>query len=234
MLSPLERYQRYPLSHCEANLNLFQKYTVQSHGIWERIRSAFAVDPTRSTGVPLNLQFRNPTPGANPPSQYDDPVTVPSGDIAENPYYKRDIRRSYPKSSVLSQADVVGLLTVGSKATPKEGSLQVGEAGTRQLVELTKTGEQRGLSAFFEDSKANGILDPKGLPPSPTGLHQQSADGMRAYTYDKESGYPDKYVFILSDTPIELTNVAGTLVGYLDDHHSEVVTVGRHTKLQMI
>lgn len=199
MLLLSERCERYPLPHCQPNLNLFQKYTVQSHGIWERIRRAFAVDPTRSTGVPLNLQFRNPTPGANEPTLYDDPVTVPSGDIAENPYYKRDIRRSYPKTSVLSQADVVGLLTVGSKATPKEGSLQAGEAGTRQLVELTKTGEQRGLSAFFEDNKANGILDPKGLPPSPTGLHHQSADGMRAYTYDKEGGFPAKYVFMLSD-----------------------------------
>ena len=169
-----------------------QKYTVHSHGIWDRIRRAFAVDPTRSTGVPINAQFRKPPPGANPPEAYDDPVTVPSGDIAENPYYKRDIRRSYPRLSVIKQADVVGLLSVGSRSRPKDDVLQLGDAGPKQLVQMKKDGEERGLSAYIAKHKASNILDAKGLPPFPSGLSSESAAGTRRYTMDRESGYPEE------------------------------------------
>ncbi|EEQ27357.1 NADH-ubiquinone oxidoreductase kDa subunit [Microsporum canis CBS 113480] len=132
-----------------------QKYTVQSYGIWERIRRAFAVDPTRSNGVPLNAQFRNPAPGALEPQTYDDPVTIPAADIADNPYWKRDVRRAYPQVSVVKQADVVGLLTYGSKAEPKD-SLLAGEAGTQQLVQTQQTAEERGLAAHFQEKASSG------------------------------------------------------------------------------
>ena len=56
-----------------------QKQTLQSHGIWERIRRTFAIDPDRSNGVPLNPHFRNPPPGSNDPQGYTDPVTTPAG-----------------------------------------------------------------------------------------------------------------------------------------------------------
>ncbi|RYC63499.1 NADH dehydrogenase/NADH:ubiquinone reductase (H(+)-translocating) [Xylaria longipes] len=78
---------------------LSQKQTLESTGIWALVRRVFAVDPNRSSGVPLNPFFRNPTPGALDPLTYDDPVTLPAGDIADNPYWKRDARRSYPKLS---------------------------------------------------------------------------------------------------------------------------------------
>jgi hypothetical protein len=86
---------------------------------------------------------------------------VPAGDIAENPYWKRDVRRSYPKLSVVRQPDVVALLSVGSAAKPKEDKLQIGEAGKKQLVALKEEGE-KGLSAFFEKEKsmAQGVLGP--------------------------------------------------------------------------
>ena len=95
---------------------MMQKYTLQPTGIWAKIADWFQIDSGRSSGVPLNPLYRNPAPGGNDPKAYDDPVTVPAGDIAENPYWKRDIRRSYPRGSIVSQADVVALLTVGSKA----------------------------------------------------------------------------------------------------------------------
>ena len=145
-----------------------KKYTVQPTGIWAKINNFFAVDSGRSTGIPLNPQFRYPTPGGNDPLLYDDPVTVPAGDIAENPYWKRDVRRSYPKLSVVRQPDVVALLSVGSAAQPKEDKLQIGEAGKKQLVALKEEGE-KGLSAFFEKEKsmAAGVLGPNGMPPLP-------------------------------------------------------------------
>ncbi|KAL9604080.1 MAG: hypothetical protein Q9179_001969 [Wetmoreana sp. 5 TL-2023] len=173
-----------------------KKYTVRSTGIWDRIRRALAVDPNRSSGVPLNPQFRNPPPGANPPEAYDDPVTVPAGDIAENAYFRRDIRRSYPRPSVIKQADVVGLLSVGSKASPKEDVLQIGDAGTKQLVQVRQEGEERGLSVFFEREKTGvaGILGPNGMPPFPTGASRVSPEGGRKYVMDidRENGYPEE------------------------------------------
>ena len=116
----------------------------------------------------MNPTFRYPSPGAIDPNLYDDPVTVPAGDIAENPYWKRDVRRSYPKLSVVKQPDVVALLSVGSAAQPKEDKLQIGEAGKNQLVALKEEGE-KGLSAFFEKEKsaAKSVLGPNGMPPLP-------------------------------------------------------------------
>jgi hypothetical protein len=122
--------------------------------------------------VPLNPQFRNPPPGGNDPKEYTDPVTLPAADIAENPYWKRDVRRSYPKLSTVTQSDVVGLLTVGSAAAPKEDVLKIGEAGKTQLVEVKQEGE-KGLSAYFQQNKGvfKNVLGPNGMPPLPTTYH---------------------------------------------------------------
>ncbi len=154
------------------------------------------MDPDRSTGVPLNPQYRNPPPGSNPPEAYDDPVTIPSGDIAENAYYKRDIRRNYPRLSVINQADVVGLLSVGSKINPKESILQIGDAGAKQLVQVKQKGEEKGLSEFFQKDENNvaSIFGPDGLPPFPSGMSRVSPEGGRKYVMDadREEGFPEE------------------------------------------
>ncbi|KAI4160294.1 MAG: hypothetical protein LQ342_005886 [Letrouitia transgressa] len=172
-----------------------KKYTVQSTGIWDRIRRLLAVDPNRSSGVPLNPQFRNPPPGANPPQAYDDPVTVPAGDIADNAYFRRDIRRSYPRLSVVNQADVVGLLSVGSKADPKEDVLQIGDEGAKQLVEVKQEGE-KGLARYLEkeNQSLSNVLGANGMPPFPVGINRTSPQGGRKYVVDldRENGYPEE------------------------------------------
>ena len=101
-------------------------------------------------------------------------VTVPSGDLAENPYWKRDVRRQYPKLSIVKQPDVVGLLSVGSAANPKEDVLQIGDAGAKQLVTVKEEG-QKGLSAFFEKNKdlSASVLGAGGMPPLPASRHPQ-------------------------------------------------------------
>lgn len=145
-----------------------QKHTLQSTGIWETLRKAFALDPNRSNGVPLNPYFRNPTPGGLDPQTYDDPVTIPAGDIADNAYWKRDVRRSYPQLSVVNQGHAVSLLTVGSAAKPKVEL--IGEAGEQALVAAQKEGET-GLAAFFEKAPKDVAKDVfvDGLPPLPSG-----------------------------------------------------------------
>ncbi len=96
------------------------------------------------------------------------------------------MRRKYPQLSIVNQADVVGLLSVGSKASPKEDVLQIGEAGAKQLVQVKKEGQERGLAAVFEkDKKSMGsVLGANGLPPMPTALSRKPGgetvcDGLR-------------------------------------------------------
>lgn len=170
-----------------------QKYTLESKGIWDFVRRTLAVDPNRSSGVPLNSQFRLPTPGSNPPLAYDDPVTLPAGDIADNPYWKRDARRNYPQLSTVTQADAVSLLTVGSQAQPKDDVLQIGEAGAKQIVSVKEEGEKAGLAGYFEKNK-NGVasvLGANGLPPSPTNLNTVAKEQRSKYDLDEEHGYPE-------------------------------------------
>lgn len=97
---------------------------------------------------------------------------------------------------MVKQADVVGLLSVGSKVNPKENVLQIGDAGSKQLVQLNQEGEQKGLAAFFEKDKnvTAGIFGPDGLPPFPSGMSRASPVGGRKYVMDadREQGYPEE------------------------------------------
>ena len=169
----------------------FTKYTLQPKGFYGLINRFLAIDPNRSSGVPLNPTYRNPPPGANDPLTYDDPVTLPAADIAENPYWKRDVRRRYPQVSTVTQADAVALLEVGSVANPKQEL--IGEAGSKQLVAAQEAGTQ-GLSVAFEKNTglAKDVLGPGGMPPLPSGLHL-SGDGKRRYHLEEDQSYGDKY-----------------------------------------
>lgn len=151
-----------------------QKQTVQSAGIWERFRRIVAIDANRSNGVPLNPYFRNPTPGSNDPVAYEDPVTTPAADLADNPYWKRDVRRAYPQLSVVTQGDAVGLLTVGSAASPKVEL--IGEAGAKELVAVEEEG-QSGLAKLLEKKGGKAVAKDVlvgGLPPLPSGQNLAS------------------------------------------------------------
>jgi len=163
---------------------------VQPTGIWGWFYNILAVDPKRSSGVPLNPQFRNPPPGALDPNTYDDPTTVPAADLADNPYWKRDVRRRYAQLSTVKQGDVVALLTVGSKANPKDDVLQIGDAGAKQLVAVKQEGDEKGLAAFFEKQKSvsSSVLGPNGLPPLPTPTTQRQST-KAPYELIKEQSY---------------------------------------------
>ena len=168
-----------------------QKQTVQSTGIWEGLRKFLAIDPNRSNGVPLNPYYRNPAPGSEP-TPYDDPVTVPAGDIADNAYFKRDTRRAYPKLSVVNQADAVALLSVGSAAQPKVEL--IGEAGQKQLV-ATQEEAQAGLAKALEKASPKDVakdLFVNGLPPLPSGQSLSSGSwDVYKYKLSEEKSYPE-------------------------------------------
>ena len=96
----------------------------------------------------------------------------------------------------MNQADVVGLLTVGSRAQPKEDVLQIGDAGAKQLIHVKQEGEEKGLPALFErDNKSmTGIFGADGLPPFPSGMSRTSPMGGKKYVMDadREEGFPEE------------------------------------------
>lgn len=176
-------------------LSAAQRYTVQPKGFYAWINRILAIDPNRSSGVPLNPQFRFPAPASNDPMSYDDPVTIPAADLAENPYWKRDNRRRYPQLSTVTQADAVALLEVGSAANPKQEL--IGEAGSKQLVAAKEDG-LKGLAVAFEKNTGlvKDVLGPGGMPPMPTGQDVTGKNrGMRRYYLDASQSYPERYEY---------------------------------------
>lgn len=123
------------------------------------------IDPNRSTGVPLNDFYRRPSPGSIRAYDYHDPVTMPAADIAENPYWKRDVRRNYARTAVYAQNDIAGLLTVGNVKNPRIGK---GAEGEKQLVAVKEA--DKGILAKVLEERKELVKDEvltNGLPPLP-------------------------------------------------------------------
>lgn len=116
-----------------------------------------------------------------PAVQFTDPVSLPAGDIAENPFWQRDARRNYPQTSVFRQTDIAGLLTLGSAAAPR---IAAGGEGEKQLVAVQQDGT--GLVKLFEKGTVVGeVLAAKGMPPLP-------GPGT-TWVEDKTVGFPGEY-----------------------------------------
>ncbi|KAF5095478.1 hypothetical protein D0Z03_001822 [Geotrichum reessii] len=143
------------------------KYTVIPKGIWEKLRQTLTLVPNRSSGNPIVSRFRQPVPGSREEAHfYKDPATLPTNDIAENPYYARNHRINYPKTSHFDQATIAGLLTLGSAANPR---IADGNAGTQALTAVQQ-GEVKLTQALAESPKEiilGEILGSDGQPPVP-------------------------------------------------------------------
>ena len=69
---------------------------------------------------------------------------------------------------------MVGLLSFGSKSNPRDEVLQIGQAGTKQMVQVREEAEgSGGLSQYFEKRKGTATLADGGLPPLPTGMNRE-------------------------------------------------------------
>ncbi|KAF8798735.1 NUZM, NADH-ubiquinone oxidoreductase 21.3 kDa subunit [Phlegmacium glaucopus] len=83
-------------------------YHLSPKGFWKKFRDVVAVNPEISSGLPISTAHRYPPP-ASRPEKYSTPATMAS-DPAQNPYWKRDIRRAYPQLSVVTQSELSSLL----------------------------------------------------------------------------------------------------------------------------
>ncbi|KAH6913780.1 hypothetical protein BKA70DRAFT_1369231 [Coprinopsis sp. MPI-PUGE-AT-0042] len=132
-------------------------YHVSSKGFWKQLRDAIVVNPEISTGLPLPTEHRFPPP-ASRPEIYNTPATKAS-DPAQNPYWKRDVRRSYPQLSVVTQPELSQLLiehsSAPSVAAPGESASVPAKA---QNVDLAQ--------AIATVTKSNKVYTEAKLPPA--------------------------------------------------------------------
>ncbi|ESK85213.1 nadh-ubiquinone oxidoreductase kda subunit [Moniliophthora roreri MCA 2997] len=133
-------------------------YHLAPKGFWKKFRDAVVVNPEISSGLPLQGVNRWPPP-ASRPEKYSTPATKAS-DPAQNPYWKRDVRRVYPQLSVVTQAGLSQLLIEhsgqASVAAPQEEGK--GIAQRPEPVDLTQA-----ISTITASTK---VYTESQLPPS--------------------------------------------------------------------
>ncbi|KAG8213662.1 21 kDa subunit of NADH dehydrogenase [Butyriboletus roseoflavus] len=115
-------------------------YHVHPKGFWKKFRDAVVVNPEISSGLPIPDLNRYPQPGSRP-EKYSTPATKAS-DPAQNPYWKRDVRRAYPQLSVVTQSDLSTLLIQHSQsqsvAAPQEREAAQVPIKASEAVDLTQ------------------------------------------------------------------------------------------------
>lgn len=146
---------------------VWKKYTSGSKGIWEKVRQLLVPVANRSTGNPVATLFRATPPGARVEEarKYQEPVTLPTGDIRGNDYHKRDYRRNFPQVHGFDQAKVSGLLKLGSAASPR---ISIGDKGSLELQVFTNPTQEVSLLSTLADVDPliikGELLGPQGEP----------------------------------------------------------------------
>ena len=126
---------------------------------------------------------------ASRPEEYVEPMTSPAADLAENPYWKRDTRRDYPRTLVYSQPYIAGLLSYGNAAAPR---IAAGETGTKALAEV-KSGKLELTSVLQSADVGKMVLQRNGgLPPLP-GTGRGRLQWRFKLNEEKGQGYGQEY-----------------------------------------
>ncbi|PPR07381.1 hypothetical protein CVT26_013697 [Gymnopilus dilepis] len=136
-------------------------YHLSPKGFWKKFREVVSVNPEISSGLPLPNANRFPPP-ASRPEKYSTPATKAS-DIAQNPYWKRDVRRAYPQLSVITQPALSTLLIEHSApqavSAPSTGTDQASvPAEQPKSVDLTQ--------AIASITSAAKVYSESKLPPA--------------------------------------------------------------------
>ncbi|KAI0745697.1 21 kDa subunit of NADH dehydrogenase [Earliella scabrosa] len=137
-------------------------YHLSPKGFWKKFRDVVAVNPEISSGLPIAGVHRYPPPGSRP-EKYSTPATKAS-DPAQNPYWKRDVRRAYPQLSVVTQSELSTLLIDHAKAqqviaAPGEGEKSDVPAEQQGAMDLTQ--------AIATITSARKAYSESKLPPTP-------------------------------------------------------------------
>ncbi|THV05066.1 NUZM, NADH-ubiquinone oxidoreductase 21.3 kDa subunit [Dendrothele bispora CBS 962.96] len=137
-------------------------YHLSPKGFWKKFRDAIVVNPEISSGLPIQGLHRFPPP-ASRPEKYATPATKAS-DPAQNPYWKRDVRRAYPQLSVVTQSGLSQLLIEHSQGTPIAAPAAEGQAeGSTAVSTAPKSLDL--TAAISEITSSTKVYTESKLPP---------------------------------------------------------------------
>ncbi|PIL36232.1 hypothetical protein GSI_01894 [Ganoderma sinense ZZ0214-1] len=141
-------------------------YHLSPKGFWKKFRDTVAVNPDISSGLPLPSVHRFPPPGSRP-EKYCTPATKAS-DPAQNPYWKRDVRRAYPQLSVVTQSELSTLLLDHAQA--QQVIVAPGEGQKAEASSVPAEHPQGGVDltqAIATIASARKAYSESKLPPTP-------------------------------------------------------------------
>jgi len=139
------------------------RYHLSPKGFWKKFRDAVVVNPEISSGLPLSGVFRYPPPGSRP-ERYSTPATKAS-DPAQNPYWKRDVRRAYPQLSVVTQTELSSLLIQHSQAQSIAAPAE-GQESDKSSVPATAKEPMELTAAIATVTSAAKAFSESKLPPA--------------------------------------------------------------------
>ncbi|EJD03298.1 NADH dehydrogenase [Fomitiporia mediterranea MF3/22] len=150
-------------------------YHLAPRGFWKRFRDAVVVNPEISSGLPLPDKNRYPQP-ASRPERYATPATKAS-DPAQNPYWKRDVRRAYPQLSVVTQEELATFLLQKPEQpavdAPTEGQQQPATSAEGASVPATRAPAVDLTAAIATITDARKAYSESRLPPTPPIAHRR-------------------------------------------------------------
>jgi len=126
---------------------------------------------------------------ASRPEQYIEPLTSPAADLAENPYWKRDTRRDYPRTLVYSQPYIAGLLSYGNAAAPR---IAAGETGIKALAQVTN-GQLELTTVLGSSDVGREILARNGGKPPLPGTGRGRTQWRYRLVEDGEQAFSEEY-----------------------------------------
>ncbi|KIK26959.1 hypothetical protein PISMIDRAFT_675253 [Pisolithus microcarpus 441] len=163
-------------------------YHVHPKGFWKKFRDAVVVNPEISTGIPIAGINRYPPPGSRP-EKYSTPASKAS-DPAQNPYWKRDVRRAYPQLSVVTQTDLATLLIQHSTANTIPAP---SESSDTEKVELRSSKQETTdlAQAIATVTSQTEVYSKATLPPSiPTAFKKWRPELAPDAPHDPDSYFP--------------------------------------------
>ncbi|KAJ1826655.1 hypothetical protein LPJ73_008954 [Coemansia sp. RSA 2703] len=137
--------------------------------------------------------FRSPAPASQP--EYKKP-TPPASAIYNNPYYKRDVRRNYPRTEVYTQPEI-GRLLLGANAVEKISSPEQQNAASTdaQATEAASVPAVEVKDIFEALQKVGGpVYSAANMPPVP-GTPYKYKLSPEQYTEGPGEYYPSYRVF---------------------------------------
>ncbi|GJE94496.1 hypothetical protein PsYK624_106660 [Phanerochaete sordida] len=164
-------------------------YHLSPRGFWKKFRDAVVVNPEISSGLPIQGVHRYPPP-ASRPEKYATPATKAS-DPAQNPYWKRDVRRAYPQLSVVTQSELSTLLIEHHDAKQQVVAAPAAE-GQEEKKDVPAPHEPVDLTAAIATvAQASKVFSESKLPPSfPTSYKRWKAELTEDPPHDPHSYFP--------------------------------------------